>query len=303
MNNVVPLRQASREIVRQLGLLKTKVEELDLSYSEGHALLEVARHNLLTTGELARILQLDKSTISRIVYRLEKKGWLMYSENVPDRRQKPFVLTSKGQNKVRDINLYANRQVEEALAFLSPKDQDTVLKGMQLYAKALDRSRNLKDFILRPIEKEDAPRLANVVRRVSSEFATCGPGGPTDDPELKNLFDVYQSPKSGYFVISKKERIMGGAGFGPLKGGKKNICELQKMYLLPEARGYGLGQSLVKKCLELAQEQGYTHCYLETTQRMEKARRIYRKMGFLPLKKSMGNTGHYQCGCWFLKEL
>ena len=71
----------------------------------------------------------------------------------------------------------------------------------------------------------------------------------------------------------------------------------------PEARGYGLGQQLVKKCLEKAKQLGYQICYLETVTRMKQANKLYEKLGFQLLSQPMGSTGHSACDRQFAKQI
>ena len=75
------------------------------------------------------------------------------------------------------------------------------------------------------------------------------------------------------------------------------------MYVLPSARGKGLGTELISKCLKKAKGFGFENCYLETMPYMEAARKLYEKNGFLKLSKPMGNTGHYSCNVWMLKKI
>ena len=88
-----------------------------------------------------------------------------------------------------------------------------------------------------------------------------------------------------------------------LQNSTENICELQKMYFAPEARGKGLGSKMMKICLDKAKEFGYEKCYLETLPYMEGARKLYTKVGFKSLDKPLGDTGHYSCNMWMLKKL
>lgn len=81
---------------------------------------------------------------------------------------------------------------------------------------------------------------------------------------LDNLFSLYQDFESTYFVVELNHNLVGGAGIHRLDGNDDSICELQKMYLLPVARGKGIGRILMEKCLQFASEQGYKQCYLET---------------------------------------
>ena len=75
------------------------------------------------------------------------------------------------------------------------------------------------------------------------------------------------------------------------------------MYFLPEARGIGLGKKMMYLCLQKAKEFGFKQCYLETMPYMDDARKLYRKAGFKDLSEPMGDTGHYSCQLWMLKDL
>ncbi len=98
-------------------------------------------------------------------------------------------------------------------------------------------------------------------------------------------------------------RVVGGGGVAALIGGQPGVCELRKMYFLPEARGRGAGEALLRHCLAVAGELGYRTCYLETLTGMDQAIRLYRKLGFQPLCAPLGQTGHGGCDRWFAREL
>ena len=75
------------------------------------------------------------------------------------------------------------------------------------------------------------------------------------------------------------------------------------MYFLPEARGRGLGAQMMDTCLKYAKSQGYKKCYIETLPYMKDACKLYKKTGFEELEKPLGNTGHYNCTVWLIKDL
>jgi putative acetyltransferase len=75
------------------------------------------------------------------------------------------------------------------------------------------------------------------------------------------------------------------------------------MYFLPEARGLGVGQRMLDRCLEAAAKAGYRRCYLETLKHMHQARALYERNGFVRVDKPMGKTGHFGCDAWYVREL
>ena len=117
------------------------------------------------------------------------------------------------------------------------------------------------------------------------------------------IFEKYDEHKEIYYVLENNGRILGGAGISQLNDSKENICELQKMYFLQEARGKGLGFKLIQKCLEKAVEFGFDKCYLETLPEMKTAQHLYVKSGFDYIDAPMGTTEHTSCPVWMIKEL
>ena len=149
-------------------------------------------------------------------------------------------------------------------------------------------------MLLREIKKEDNPKIAAVIREV---FVNEG------YPKTGTAFEAYQNPKSIYFVVEENGKIIGGAGVIQLDNSNENICELQKMYFLKEARGRGIGMQMIEKCLAKAKEFGYEKCYLETLPVMLNAQKLYTKVGFEYLSEPLGGTGHTSCPVWMIKNL
>jgi len=156
---------------------------------------------------------------------------------------------------------------------------------------------------IRPIQPSDNPDLALIVRNTLSEFGAANPGTVYFDPTTDALFELFQAPKAAYFVVEANGKILGGGGIYPTEGLPEDTCELVKMYLLPEARGIGLGRSLIERCLETANENGFKQVYLETLEELHLALKIYAKFGFEYLKAPMGQSKHFGCGLWMLKTL
>ena len=158
-------------------------------------------------------------------------------------------------------------------------------------------------IIIRDLQKEDNPALAKVVKDTLAEFGANHPNTVYYDPTTDTLFEVFQTPRSKYFLAELNNKIVGGGGIYPTDGLPPDTCELVKMYLLPEARGKGLGRTLIEKCIKAAAENGFKKIYLETMPELKQALSVYEKFGFEYLKGPMGNSGHTGCSLWMLKQL
>ena len=161
----------------------------------------------------------------------------------------------------------------------------------------------MSDIIIREITKADNIAIAQVIRSVLIEFGVPKVGTAYEDEALDMMYETYTLNSANYFVVVFNGNIIGGAGIAPLEGYDSTVCELQKMYFLPIARGKGIGSKMMKICLKKALELNYKKCYLETMPYMESARKLYQKSGFIDLNAPMGNTGHYSCSKWMIKEL
>lgn len=157
---------------------------------------------------------------------------------------------------------------------------------------------------LRPLRPEDNAAIAGVIRAVSAEHGlTADKGYTVADPDLDTLFQIYSQPGHAYWIVELDNKVVGGGGIAPLKCSEPGICELQKMYLLPTARGKGMAKKLALQAMDHARRQGFTRCYLETTAFLTEAIRLYEHLGFEHIDQPLGCTGHVDCEVRMLKQL
>lgn len=159
------------------------------------------------------------------------------------------------------------------------------------------------NIVIREIASTDDKQIAIVIRSVLIEFGVPKVGTAYADTALDCMTETYNKPTSAYYVLEENGRIIGGAGIAQLDNFEGNVCELQKMYFLPEARGRGLGRQMMEICLKKAKTIGFERCYLETLPYMQDARKLYAKVGFKSLDGPMGDTGHYSCNMWMIRDL
>jgi len=158
-------------------------------------------------------------------------------------------------------------------------------------------------MIIREIQQDDNAAIEQIIKATLLEFGLPMLGTVYEDQEIAKMYESYQLENEVYYVIENEGVILGGGGIKQLKDFDTDVCELQKMYLLPKARGKGYGDLLFNACLDAAKQKGYKRCYLESASQLKVAIQIYEKAGFKHLDKSLGNTGHFSCGVWMIKDL
>ncbi|PKF60421.1 GNAT family N-acetyltransferase [Psychromonas sp. psych-6C06] len=145
--------------------------------------------------------------------------------------------------------------------------------------------------------------IAEIIKKVGAEFGAVGEGyGPSDD-EVQAMSVHYQdNKKSRYLVAILDGEVVGGVGIAPFNG-EVEVCELRKLFLLPQCRGLGIGKQLVLQCLQYAKDKNFKRCYLDTLSCMGAAISLYEKLGFEHLAAPLSGTTHGACDIWMLKTL
>jgi len=158
-------------------------------------------------------------------------------------------------------------------------------------------------IILRQIQEKDNVPLAELIRSVFREFSIDKPGTVYDDPTTDALFELFQTEKSVYWVAEENGKLLGGCGIYPTNGLPERCVELVKFYIAPDSRGEGVGQLLLQLNINTAKGFNYSQLYLESFPELARAVGMYSGLGFKQLNQPLGNSGHYACSIWMVKEL
>ena len=302
LNELSKIRQLSRYMVRQLGMLSNSSGVIPLSPVQAHALSELGQQ-VLSVKQLSIKLNVDKSNASRAISHLVSKKLAQTQVNPKDHRSLVAKLTPQGRKTLTKLESQQNGYFSQVLAQLSAAEITQIETALSLYNKAIDKTKAQQDIEIRELTEEDNAGIAHVIRQVSDEFGlTEDKGYSVADPDLDQLSEIYTQDRCQYWVIAQGDKILGGAGVSPLNG-EAHIAELQKMYFLPEIRGKGLARRLALDCIKFAKSQGYSHCYLETTAELTQALKLYEALGFHHLDLPMGETGHDDCEIPMLLKL
>ncbi|HEX6915652.1 MAG TPA: GNAT family N-acetyltransferase [Chitinophagaceae bacterium] len=157
---------------------------------------------------------------------------------------------------------------------------------------------------IRTIRPEDNAAIAKIIRDALAEFGANHPGTVFDDPSTDHLYELFSAtPRSVYFIAERNGIILGGAGIYPTEALPDGTCEIVKIYLSPQARGSGLGGTLIRKSLEAAKDFGYSQVYLESMPELRQALSVYEHYGFRYIPAAMGNSGHTGCDVFMIRAL
>ncbi|WP_017731308.1 GNAT family N-acetyltransferase [Nafulsella turpanensis] len=140
-----------------------------------------------------------------------------------------------------------------------------------------------KDYRIRAARSADSAAIKKLVFGVLQDYGLQPDEGSTD-ADIADVETSYNS-RGGFFgvVEDKEETLVGTFGLYPLEEESGRVAEVRKMYLLPSARGKGLGAFLLDELLRIAREKGFSRVELETAQVLKEAIKLYEKRGFRPV--------------------
>ena len=97
------------------------------------------------------------------------------------------------------------------------------------------------------------------------------------DEEMAALPGCYAPPRGRLWCAELDGKPVGCVGIRPVSDG---ACEMKRLYVEPEARGYGVGHTLALAAIRAAKELGYKRILLDTLPAMRMAVKLYRELGF-----------------------
>ena len=99
------------------------------------------------------------------------------------------------------------------------------------------------------------------------------------DQEMASLPGAYAEPQGRLFFAEVGGRPAGCVGVRPLPD-SDGVCEMKRLYVVPEERGHGVGAALALAAIKAAKEIGYRKLIIDTLPNMRMAVKLYRELGF-----------------------
>ncbi|GAB4232807.1 MAG: hypothetical protein Tsb0021_11580 [Chlamydiales bacterium] len=304
------LRQNARSVVRELGLLNDTYGEVGVTLAERHLLIELSSsREFLTARDIAQRLLLDKSTVSRLVARAVKKGFISCSTDQKDKRKRFLLLTELGKNALCAFESIAFNQTKNALQTLKHEEMDLVYSGVALYAQGLRNSRlqNTASNLLKK-DEDRIESLEEVYNELYQLGYTLEAYDSNDEEELHAIFKevvdsrqhfpyessskeefyvhFFSSQSQVYVCRSPEGQVIGGFYLKPnYTGRSKHIANAAYM-IKSTYRRLGIGTLLIKASLHLAKGCGFLAMQFNMVLSQNVgAVKLYEKLGFKTIGK------------------
>jgi putative acetyltransferase len=137
-----------------------------------------------------------------------------------------------------------------------------------------------QDFLIRSWQPQDRAGAAAIIRDVLAEYGL-GWEAAGADRDVLEIEAYYLSTGGEFWVIEKQDQLVGTGAYYPVKRGI-NAVEIRKMYLLPEARGQGLGKFLLLQLEKAIASRNFQTIWIETASVLKEATRLYESNGYQP---------------------
>lgn len=111
-----------------------------LSVSEAHALTELQKDGGLTASDLAKRLRLEKSTVSRLIAQLEKRGWVERHPHPKDGRASALHLSKQGERVAGQVVTARHDKLTRLFDALPEGERAAVIGSLSTLTEALDRA-------------------------------------------------------------------------------------------------------------------------------------------------------------------
>ena len=136
-DRIKQIRQFNRYYTVWLDVMNKGYLGTSFSWPESRVLFEIYINQGINATELCEHLNMDKSYVSRILAKLEKKGFLTRKLVLGSKGIKKLYLTNTGNKEAKQIDWNGDKQISEKLKNMDKKDCDKLCEAMILIENIL----------------------------------------------------------------------------------------------------------------------------------------------------------------------
>ena len=288
------IRSAARLIVRELGFMQKGLAGTELSPSGLHTIIELGYGTVTSSSDLGRLLHLEKSSVSRLIQKLENASLIEVCSKTTDKRFHALSLTQDGKTLLDKIEDFARRQLHGALDVLSKGDVAQIETGLELFAKAL--STESKPSLKAGSEVElHQGYFAGIIGAVTGLHASFY----SDNYEFGAIFEQkvatemsefmarIDKPKNTIFSAYLDNELLGSVSIDGYDL-EEGTAHLRWFIVNSNAQGMGIGNLLLEKATSFVDKQAFDRTRLWTFKGLDAARHLYEKHGFVLVHEMPG---------------
>jgi Transcriptional regulators len=136
------LRELLRILIRDLGILeKSDASCCGISLAQCHAIVEIGRADKISLVDLAEILGLDKSTMSRTINNLVDAGLVLRDLDMENRRYVIIQLTDNGKSIYQNTEESMNSYYQDVFNSIPEDKREQIIESLQLLTSAVEENR------------------------------------------------------------------------------------------------------------------------------------------------------------------
>jgi DNA-binding MarR family transcriptional regulator/N-acetylglutamate synthase-like GNAT family acetyltransferase len=278
-DRIEAVRRFNRWYTQRVGALRGDLLATPYPLPQARVLFELAHRDGVTAAELAAILDLDRSYLSRLLGGLERKGLVLRARDKADARRQPLALSAAGRRAFRELDQRSRDEVTAMLAPLAPEHEKRLVGAMEAIERVLGvGTMPGEPFTLRGHEPGD---LGWVVSRHGALYAREYGWDTTFEALVAEIaakfLKEYDAARERAWIAERDgERV--GCVFVVAQSAA--VAKLRMLLVEPHARGLGLGRRLVDESIRFARSVGYRELVLWTNDVLHAARHLYEEAGF-----------------------
>ena len=288
------IRSAARHIVRNLGFMQKGLAGTELSPSAVHTIIELGYGTVTNASDLGALLHLEKSSVSRLVQKLEKEDLIQVVPDPNDKRSRVLSLTKDGKNLLSEVEGLARRQLRSALDVLSATDVTQIETGLILFAKSLSADSQRASDVVPEVEVQQGYRsgvIASVAQLHASFYSENYGFGAVFErkvaTEMSEFMGRIDNPANTTFSAYVGDNLLGSVSLDGEDLGE-GASHLRWFIVSPRAQGMGIGRLLISKATAFVDQNDFDSTRLWTFKGLDAARHLYEKHGFTLARETPG---------------
>lgn len=136
------LRELIRQLIRSVGFMdKAEAACCGTTIGQCYAITEIGRVKELSLNELAGLLNLDNSTISRTINNLVEQGLVARETDQQDRRYIKLKLTDEGRNVYAGLNRKMETYYRSLLKDIPVEKHGQIAESLKLLLEAMKNNK------------------------------------------------------------------------------------------------------------------------------------------------------------------